>query len=853
MPTFIYSPGVKVFIQTEKSGLVDISEDLVEGTMQRRGDGISTFQFSVSNPQRKYDSVFTPNDRIVVMMKRLAWVRTYTGLLNSVPLITAWPMVVPLTSSCSLKRLQYWYWDANAPVTQQMIRDALTASINLSGNTDGGITNVILTILDKVVGWPASKVHIGQIPSNWFDIAKKIAQDVDALATESDSLAAEFKATLNASGVIAGGSATTGAAVNGKLTPGTYGGFDMTADKCKIAETIYTTCISLGGSQRDGICGITCGIDESGLYNNPGGDRDSVGVFQQRPSQGWGTVAECMDVAHAATSFYKQFLQLSNRDSMSVGQAIQTVQRSGTADGSNYTKCEPAGTAIVHALITSPGAAATPATPGKSASPSSTTGKSTGYALAQQGCDFVSKWPAVPYGNSTGRDIASLLKEPPSSLDCSAFVLAMYLRLLGGAYGMAPQTDAMVTWCQTAKAKKLTAKEAFAIPGAVVFVGSPGATTHVEITLGDGTRTVGARSGMASVLDWGNSDYFNFGYQLPNLSYDGQTAVVAGAAAGSNPAQGQVTSVLANTLPGYNANDPFDKMFGDNAWVPIGGADSPDMLLAESLTGIRALLNDQPVMQYFMNLFNSEMRSFCSAPNGDLIAWFPDYYGIWGTAAKMIIEPIEVQDFNVQWSDDFFVTHQFTVAGATVNHLNVMDGTVAPSFLADLAAKTETLGIASIDIPALMYALFGIDATKGEANTFAANIYKRFGARPAYQQMPGLVGPKAAFFSAIYMFMRAWAYQYNADIPLTFMPELYPGMLIQIPKFDFQAYVTTVTHTFRFGKGGGFGTTVNISSPARLPKKAGDRDGVLIGLPLAGDYKPGRGVGNVDPLAVEGL
>jgi hypothetical protein len=133
-----------------------------------------------------------------------------------------------------------------------------------------------------------------------------------------------------------------------------------------------------------------------------------------------------------------------------------------------------------------------------------------------------------------------------------------------------------------------------------------------------------------------------------------------------------------------------------------------------------------------------------------------------------------------------------------------------------------------------MYALFGLEPTKAAAQKFIDYIYKRFGARPDFEQMPGVVGPQGEFFSALFLFMQNWAYQYNADIPVTFMPELWPGMLVQIPAFGFQAYVTTVTHQFTFGQGGGFTTSVNIAAPARLPGNGNKSGGQLIGLPVAG-------------------
>src|SRR4029077_16412087 len=100
-----------------------------------------------------------------------------------------------------------------------------------------------------------------------------------------------------------------------------------------------------------------------------------------------------------------------------------------------------------------------------------------------------------------------------------------------------------------------------------------------------------------------------------------------------------------------------------------------------------------------------------------------------------------------------------------------------------------TTGVATIDIPGIMYALFGLEPTKAQAQKFIDFVYSRFGARPDYEQLPGAIGPQGEFFSALYLFMQNWAYQYNSDVELTFMPELWPGMLMQIPAYGFQAYV----------------------------------------------------------------
>lgn len=168
MSTFLYSPGIKVYINTEpepgENETIDVSEDLIRGQLTRRSDGVSSFSFALQNTRRKYDRVFKPNDRIIVMMKRLTWVRVFTGYLNKVPLVTAWPKTVDLEASCSLKRLQYWYWDPNYTESYNMILASLSDERGQGLGGDGGMTHLTKTILHDVVGWPEEKVHIGAIP-----------------------------------------------------------------------------------------------------------------------------------------------------------------------------------------------------------------------------------------------------------------------------------------------------------------------------------------------------------------------------------------------------------------------------------------------------------------------------------------------------------------------------------------------------------------------------------------------------------------------------------------------------------------------------------------------------------------
>jgi len=77
---------------------------------------------------------------------------------------------------------------------------------------------------------------------------------------------------------------------------------------------------------------------ESHIENLSYGDRDSVGIFQQRPSQGWGTPEQLQDPVYATTKFFAALVKVENYTEREVHDAAQSVQRS--FDGSLYAQHE---------------------------------------------------------------------------------------------------------------------------------------------------------------------------------------------------------------------------------------------------------------------------------------------------------------------------------------------------------------------------------------------------------------------------------------------------------------------------------------------------------------------------------
>lgn len=66
---------------------------------------------------------------------------------------------------------------------------------------------------------------------------------------------------------------------------------------------------------------LATALQESGLRKLPGGDGDSVGLLQQRPSQGWGTRTNLLDPSYAATAFYAGFSRCPSWDALDVTDA----------------------------------------------------------------------------------------------------------------------------------------------------------------------------------------------------------------------------------------------------------------------------------------------------------------------------------------------------------------------------------------------------------------------------------------------------------------------------------------------------------------------------------------------------
>jgi hypothetical protein len=103
-----------------------------------------------------------------------------------------------------------------------------------------------------------------------------------------------------------------------------------------------------GMSPRAVTIALATALQESKLRNLDYGDRDSLGLFQQRPSQGWGTAEEVMDPIYSAGIFYRELAKVPGFEDMAITEAAQAVQRSAYPDA--YAKHEPAARSFASSL-----------------------------------------------------------------------------------------------------------------------------------------------------------------------------------------------------------------------------------------------------------------------------------------------------------------------------------------------------------------------------------------------------------------------------------------------------------------------------------------------------------------------
>ncbi len=123
----------------------------------------------------------------------------------------------------------------------------------------------------------------------------------------------------------------------------------LTPTQAHYASIIVGVSVQRGLPDKAATVAIATAYQESKIVNIDYGDRDSLGLFQQRPSQGWGTPEQIMDPYFSTNAFYDALVKVKGWQQMEVTKAAQAVQRSAYPDA--YAQHEANARTIASALV----------------------------------------------------------------------------------------------------------------------------------------------------------------------------------------------------------------------------------------------------------------------------------------------------------------------------------------------------------------------------------------------------------------------------------------------------------------------------------------------------------------------
>jgi cell wall-associated NlpC family hydrolase len=864
---FAYSPSVWCYIKsTAQNQIFDVSGDMVRGQTVLRSNAPHQMSVTLMNKNRRYDALFSPNDLFVIYMKRTRRLMIMSGYLDSVPWYSTWERSVQIFGTCTMKRLLQKRWDPGTIAALNLMSNYGNTAQQLA--SDGGMAQKAIALITQVGGWPEDTIHIAGLPTSW---AQKIANLYNAanpilLGNVMGNVGAAVSTSGPNSPVV--GSTPNAQNLPPAVTPTEQVYFSLPDPTQGLAAVPYSGPMDIHPNyQGKYFCQLNWG------YMAPGGQpvRKIMRDWLAAPvSKGSGPVMVyspvtgktvlCAPVGQGPGKYNatKPKIGLSPAALSTLGITTAMMKQGSGAlvyvawcdqsvKGNNYP---PGPWPVVTVTKKVNGKLVTTTT--KAQVQNNTGGSGDG-----SGND-----PFPPSTQQSTTQAAAVVKFAEAQVNKSNYCLGTQGQVQQGSpIGYAPTFDCSglcwAAWNAAGLQWPRSSSEAYwtdpniehisdasqLLPGDLVFYYNPGDTSeaspnHMGIYVGDNIPGYG--STQMTVQDHDTTQgttYTALTYGLaivgfgrptgyPGFQKTPSTAVAGSASAGSpssSSTSAGITSAGFASGSGLTPQTQTNTSFV-NYWEWFGQAPTAE---SNILTGIRGLLNDQPLLPFINTVMNCSMRSWCSAPNGDFIAWFPDYFGAYGQAASIKVADVELMDFSIAWSDQNLVTHQY-VASSWVGQVFGASPAGAPN----LANMATTDGVVTLEMGSVSNNILQtvLNLPAGDASNLGSPqaILNRFGARPNFQEIGVIMGPQAQFWYALFLFQLNWASMWTANVPTTFMPEAFPGMLIQLSD-GFQAYISQVVHAWDYTDGGpGFTTQMAIMAPSDW------KNGGLFGLPNGG-------------------
>ena len=859
MKRFIYSPEVTAYIRSEEAGKVfDVSKDIVSGSVTRRLDALSDAQLTLQNKFGLYTRKFKPMDRIAIFMRRVGDpMLVFSGYVDEAPFYQMFPAPVSISASCSLKLLQNTYFDPGLPFMTQWftkfgwiynpstgtITDPFYGFGNYDQTTrnkfsDGNMATLIAAALHEIGGWPRDHIFIRTIPNEFKKTLSKLMK-AEALEYKED-----YQHTVDRLAMLLGiGLDEDPTMVSGADLPSFTGGNASAVQLAAFAAAagfkgdslVIAVAVALAESsgKSDAMNYNTDGSYDVGMWqintvHCP--DAPNNGRNQPAPPHGVGTLKNPRDfnrVKNALPAVVRNFMvDMCNPQK----NAQEAYGISGSGRSFSAWATYSSGAYRDHMVDAQKAVTEYRRKKGKVKLPDS---QDTGTEWANTG----DRSGHTPAGIKMGRAILAPGADR-SGAHTKARVIA-FVRRIAAVYGhglvittgtnhnqyvagshrqsqhwtgdasdIGRTTDGTsFSGTQANHNPELTKLGQAALEAAGWSKSRARAITGglYDITFANGSKV----QIIFNTLEGG--DHFNHLHvgvtgTLPKEFTGGKVVVEDGGSGDANTKQGQEiqnTETIARTQAWFATQLP-----------------TTDTITAVSLTGKRALANDIPLFEWIQQMVKSSGRRFCSMPNGDFLAFFPDYFNDFNRTPYFIIRPVEIIDLQIQVSDRDLITHVFATGSQFTQQLSVFDRMV--SMVASVQEPAFNMFINVDDGKKTADESKGKKKSK-KKKTDALNVWKgaekflkHYGARPLALDLPDIRHPVLLWMAAWMEFQKHWANQFGAQASFTFMPELLPGGIINLDH-KITMFVESVTHSFDMESG--FTTSAELSSPASANKK----------------------------------
>lgn len=864
METFIYSPDVQVRIATE-SGEYDVSADVVRGGVFREENSVSTFFCELANQNSKYTQnggAFKRMDRITVYMKRVNWIQVFSGYLDTVPFAQLWAGNVTLKASCTLKRLLYTYWNPNLPQSSAIFNQINVTGV-LGDTNDQGIGDLLGNLVVWVGGFDPQNVHIQDFPATFYN---SMLGEFEQIARQTNMSFDAFQTLFLGSDHTAGPGA---AADQARLSTGPGLGPQVAGAagyKLQVLQAVddrgmgpntddiqnsylqeqlsvagqatrdsgereaFSQNLSLGQNLQTqaraadaAILAFACVYAESSwkMYANkqfpssmsyhyddiePPQENDSMGLFQQR-NQGWGSIAQRMNAYASAGMFLDALAKIPGWQNMDPATAIATVQKN--RDGAvTYARWIDIAKTEVQGFRAAQGKFVPPIPTGIGAS--AVAGASTAQAIAGVAAGVVGV-PGISQNNPTTTSLPVAIPGRPQPDAQGAVLCAKSLvgrpvkwggnpplafdpaSLMWYSYKSIGRDIGTTTAQHRTKFRQKISSLNDAQPGDVIQI-YPDRTVMLDVGK---TTVISAEGPVVSIrpIDFSPSEISGI-YRYADWGGPGPAPF--------NPAAGPGAPVGTGQVGGTGTgSDGSAEPIARNLFSYIFTPDTFSDTIANLFAGQKSFIDSQPLMQEVQAVSAAGIRKFASAPNGDFVAYYPDYFGVDGKPIAMRIEKIEMKDVRVNLTDDAMATHIY-VKGNMTGSNQLVD---------PIAGWLNSAGVATVENETLFQRLKQV-VPGGAENLTGNGVLQRYGVRPLQLEFSSVQNQQMEFLMACHIFMQKWAEQYQTTATFTFMPELMPGMRVELADSGIAVYIAQVTHNFDWEEG--FTTTAQIMAPSQV-------------------------------------